>query len=138
MSAVHNSATDFLGKAEAVYFARKKKSADAEGAKAKPERVTGDALDKARREFEGMKSRLWKEEAQEHPRNYTPEQLASMREGKTPKDSDGKPLEIHHRRPLSEGGTNTHDNLQFGTRDDHRIGPNFKKNHPNLPRGRRP
>jgi hypothetical protein len=130
-SAVHKSATDFLGKAEGVYFARKKESADA-----KPERVTGEALAKARREFERMKSELWKQEAEKNPEQYTPEQLASIKQGNTPKDSDGKPLEVHHKKPLSEGGTNTFDNFQFGTREDHRIGPNFKKNHPNLPRGR--
>jgi hypothetical protein len=142
MSAVHKSATDFLGRADAVYFARKKKAAEAGGktdagnAEAKPERVTGEALAKARKEFERMKPELWKQEAEKNPDKYTPEQLDSIRQGKTPKDSDGKPLEIHHKKPLSEGGTNTYDNFQFGTREDHRIGTNFKKNHPNLPRGR--
>ena len=73
----------------------------------------------------------------ENSQKYTPEQLAAMRRGKVPMGSDGKPMEIHHKKPLSEGGTNAYDNFEFGTRDDHRIGPNFKIKHPNLPRGRK-
>jgi HNH endonuclease len=60
-----------------------------------------------------------------------------MRQGKTPKDSDGKPFEIHHKKPLSEGGTNSFENYEFTTQEEHRLGPNLKKNHPNLWRGRR-
>ena len=113
MSAVHKSATDFLGKAEAVYFARKKEAAkgDAEAkhveVETKPERVTGESLDKARREFNGMRSTLWKEEAEKNPKKYTPEQLDKMRQGDAPTGSDGRPMEIHHKKPLTEGGTNT-------------------------------
>ena len=136
MSAVHKSAVDFLGKAEAIYFARKKKDAEVEGAEAKPVRVTGEALAKARREFEGMKPSLWKEEAGKNPDKYTPEQLDRMRRGEAPKTSDGKSMEIHHKLPLSEGGHNTYDNFEFMPAAGHRLGPNFKKNHPNLPRGR--
>ena len=82
-----------------------------------------------------MRSRLWREEAEKNPQKYTPEQLAAMRKGNAPKSIDGISMEIHHKKPLSEGGTNTYDNFQFGTRFDHRLGPNLKKNHPNLPRG---
>ena len=82
-----------------------------------------------------MKSQLWKDEAQKNPERYTSKQLEEMRRGDAPVGSDGHPMEIHHKRPLSEGGANTWDNFEFGTRSDHRIGPNFKKNHPNLPRG---
>ncbi|HEV3137785.1 MAG TPA: hypothetical protein VGZ26_07765, partial [Pirellulales bacterium] len=98
-SAVHKSATDFLNKAEAVYFARKKETAhgtkniDAENAEAKPERVTGESLDKARREFEGMKRQLWKKEAAENPQKYTQEQLEKMRGGDAPTGADGRPME---------------------------------------------
>jgi len=42
-------------------------------------------------------------------------------------------MEIHHKTPLAEGGTNMFDNFEFLTRTDHRLGPNYKKNHPNLP-----
>jgi hypothetical protein len=136
MSAVHKSAVDFLGKAEAVYFARKKKPADAMARQAKPERVTGEELAKRRREFNAMRPKLWKEEAEKNPQKYTTEQLDQIRRGETPIGSDGKPMEIHHKIPLTEHGTNTYDNFMFGPRQNHRIGPNFKKNHPNLSRGR--
>jgi hypothetical protein len=141
LSAVHKSATDFLGNAEAVYFAKKKKTADAdenadaEHGEATPERITGEGLARRRREFNQMKPELWKQEAKKHPEKYTSEQLSAIKRGETPQNGDGKPLEIHHKTPLSEGGANTYDNFQFGTREEHRIGPNFK-NHPNLPRGR--
>jgi hypothetical protein len=144
MSLVHKSATDFLGRAEAIYFAREKETADAtknvdaENAEANPDRVTGEALDKVRREFKAMKSKLWQEEAEKNPQKYTPEQLDDMRRGDAPKGSDGKRMEIHHKKPLSEGGANTLDNFEFTTQTEHRLGPNLKKNHPNLPRGRRP
>jgi hypothetical protein len=142
MSAVHQSATGFLGKAEAIYFARKKEAAGAKGdadakdARATPQLITGEALATARREFEGMKRQLWRKEAEENPQKYTPEQLEKMRRGDAPKGSDGRPMEIHHKKPLSEGGTNTWDNFEFLTHTDHRRKPNFKPNHPNLPRGR--
>ncbi len=140
MSTVHKSMTDFLGKAEEVYFSRKKEKADADsdaaGSLATPGRVTGEALAKARSEFEGMKKQLWKEEAKKNPQKYTADQLEDMHRGDAPEGSDGKPMEIHHKKPLSEGGTNTRDNFDFTTYTEHRAGQNFKKNHPNLPWGR--
>jgi hypothetical protein len=42
-------------------------------------------------------------------------------------------MELHHRTPLAEGGTNAFENLSPLTRTDHRLGPNYKLNHPNLP-----
>jgi 5-methylcytosine-specific restriction endonuclease McrA len=53
-----------------------------------------------------------------------------MKKGKAPIGVDGKPMEIHHKRPLSEGGTNAIENLEIKTQTDHRIGGNFRKNHP--------
>jgi 5-methylcytosine-specific restriction endonuclease McrA len=148
MSLVHKSATDFLGNAEAVYFAKKKKAADAAAdahaghdanapnANAPAERVTGEELDRRRREFDKMRSEIWKEEARRNPEKYSHEQLQQMQQGKVPKGSDGEPMEIHHTKPLSEGGTNTWDNFEIMTHTAHRRKPNFKPNHPNLPRGR--
>jgi len=140
-TAVHKSAMDFLTKAEDKYKKEKeaaaaRQKADAEGAEAGSKRVTGEELEKRRREFDNMKPSLWKEEAKKNPQKYTPEQLDQMQKGKAPKGSDGEPMEIHHKKPLSEGGTNTWDNFEVMTRTDHRIKPNFKVNHPNLPRGR--
>ena len=98
-----------------------------------PTRVTGDALAKARQEFEAMKPKAWMEEAARNPQEYTPEQLARMNNGQAPIGEDGFPMEIHHRTPLAEGGENSMDNFDFMTRTDHRLGPNYKGNHPNLP-----
>ena len=65
--------------------------------------------------------------------NYSDDQLARMSRGQAPVGSDGYSMEIHHTIPLAEGGTNTMDNFQFLTRTDHRLGDNYKLNHPNLP-----
>lgn len=130
LSAVHQSATDFLASAEAVYFA-KKKAADAAGASsgqdtnapaanAPAERVTGEELKKRRKEFDGLRSELWKEEARRNPEKYSHEQLQQMRRGDAPTGSDGNPMQIHHKKPLSEGGTNTWDNFEIMTHTAHR------------------
>jgi 5-methylcytosine-specific restriction endonuclease McrA len=42
-------------------------------------------------------------------------------------------MELHHKKPLAEGGTNSFDNLEILTRTGHRLGDSYKKNHPNLP-----
>ncbi|MCW2860418.1 MAG: Integrase catalytic region [Actinoallomurus sp.] len=42
----------------------------------------------------------------------------------------GFPMEIHHRIPLSKGGTNDPDNFMFLTRTAHRFGENYRLNHP--------
>lgn len=102
-------------------------------AKGAPVRVTGEALAKLRREFKSAKPQAWIDEAARNPHKYTRSQLAAMKKGEAPIGSDGFPMEIHHRTPLAEGGTNTMDNFDFLTRTDHRLGENYKKNHPNLP-----
>lgn len=73
------------------------------------------------------------DEAARNPQKYTPEQLARMRNGQAPIGSDNFPMEIHHRQPLAEGGPNFMDNFDFLTRTEHRLGENYKLNHPNLP-----
>jgi len=96
-------------------------------------RVTGDDLEAARREFENVKPKFWKHEAETNPGAYSAENLARMRQGKAPIGNDGHPMELHHIKPLAEGGTNTFDNLRSMTRTEHRLGDNYKLNHPNLP-----
>jgi hypothetical protein len=96
-------------------------------------RVSGDELAKLRREFEAVKSRFWKNEAATHSETYSAENLARMSSGKPPIGPDGYPMELHHKAPLTEGGTNVFENLEIKTRTDHRLGPNYKQNHPNLP-----
>lgn len=97
------------------------------------ERVSGEELDSLRREFRAVKARFWKHEAATRPEEYSPENLARMRAGQPPIGTDGHPMELHHKVPLAEGGTNTFDNLEIMTRTGHRLGPSYKKNHPNLP-----
>ena len=148
MSAVHKSATDFLASAEAVYFAKKKKAtnsaaatptgqdANAADAKAPTERVAGEEFKRRRRAFNAMRSELWKEEARRNPETYSHEQLQRMQQGKAPMRADGESMEIHHRKALSEGGTNTWENFEFLMHTAHRQKPNFTTKHPNMPRGR--
>ena len=56
-----------------------------------------------------------------------------MKQGKAPIGSDGHPMEIHHKNPLANGGTNDFDNLIPMTRTQHRLGEQYKINHPGLP-----
>lgn len=39
-------------------------------------------------------------------------------------------MEVHHILPLYMGGGNGFDNLTHMTRTEHRLGDNFKDNHP--------
>ena len=96
--------------------------------------VTGAALRAARAEFNELKPEFWKAEAAGGKAGtYSAENLARMRAGKAPIGPDGYPMELHHRTPLAERGTNTFDNLEPLSRTDHRLGSNYKKNHPGLP-----
>jgi hypothetical protein len=96
-------------------------------------RVSVKELEKLRKEFEAVKPKFWKHEAAVRPGAYSPENIARMKQGKPPIGSDGFPMEVHHKVPLAEGGTNAFDNLVPLTRTEHRLGPNYKLNHPNLP-----
>ncbi|HYO58062.1 HNH endonuclease signature motif containing protein [Archangium sp.] len=96
-------------------------------------RVSVEELEKLRKEFEVVKPKFWKHEAAARPGAYSPENIARMKRGKPPIGSDGFPMELHHKVPLAEGGTNAFDNLVPLTRTEHRLGPNYKLNHPNLP-----
>jgi len=96
-------------------------------------RVTGQALDDMRKAFNKAKPQAWIDEAAANASKYTPEQLERMKQGLAPIGNDGFPMEIHHRFPLAEGGLNVFDNYDFLTRTLHRLGENYKLNHPNLP-----
>ena len=89
-----------------------------------------DAFNKVRGDF-------WKNEGETNPGAYSPSDLGRMKEGKAPIGSDGYPMELHHRVPLDNGGTNDFSNLDIMTRTDHRLGPNYRINHPNVRTGRR-
>jgi hypothetical protein len=96
-------------------------------------RVSGEQLEKLRKEFEAVRPKFWKHEAAARPGAYSPENIARMKQGKPPIGSDGFPMELHHKMPLAEGGTNAFENLVPLTRTEHRLGINFKLNHPDLP-----
>jgi hypothetical protein len=96
-------------------------------------RISGAELEKLRQEFETAKSKFWKHEASNRPDTYSPENLARMKQGRPPIGADGFPMELHHKVPLAEGGTNVFENLVPLTRTEHRLGVNYKLNHPNLP-----
>ncbi|HZH15126.1 MAG TPA: HNH endonuclease signature motif containing protein [Archangium sp.] len=96
-------------------------------------RVSGEELEKLRKEFEAVKSKFWKHEAEVRPGPYSPGNIARMKQGKPPIGSDGFPMELHHKVPLAEGGTNAFENLEPLTRTEHRLGSNYKLNHPHLP-----
>jgi len=98
-----------------------------------PSRITGSALATARKEFDAAKPVAWMREAATNAPKYTAEQLARMKQGLAPIGPDGFPMEIHHRAPLAEGGANLFENFEFLSRTDHRLGRNYKLNHPNLP-----
>ena len=96
-------------------------------------RITGSDLKSMRMEFNRMRPEFWKNEAKANPRKYSQENLDRMSQGKAPLGSDGNPMELHHRIPLAEGGKNSFEHLQPMTRTDHRMGGNYKANHPGLP-----
>ena len=59
------------------------------------------------------------------PFEGTPQNQDRMSQGKAPVGKDGKPVELHHEGQANNGP------LKEMTRTDHRVGDNFKKNHPN-------
>ncbi len=71
-------------------------------------------------------------EAAVNPQNYSASDLARMTNGKPPIGPDGFPEELHHTIPLVCGGSNDYSNLQRMSRTDHRLGGNYRTNHPLL------
>ena len=69
-----------------------------------------------------VKSRYWKNEAALRPEKYSPEALPLMKKGRAPQvEFDGKfyPMELHHKIPRRDGGSNSFDNLLPLTPWDH-------------------
>lgn len=93
-------------------------------------KVTGDDLKAARKDFSTVKSDFWKNEASTNGSKYSPDNISRMEKGKPPIGDDGMPVELHHRTPLSKGGTNSIENLEIMTRQAHRLGENYRTNHP--------
>jgi RHS repeat-associated protein len=74
--------------------------------------------------FKKEREAFWKTEAKTNPGKYGSENLAKMKKGRSPTGSDGHPTELHHVDRTPDGG------LETMTRTDHRLGENYKKNHP--------
>lgn len=87
-----------------------------------------------RAEFDGVvRPAFWRAQARNNSASYSESNVSRMVKGKAPIGADGYPMELHHKIPLAKGGSNAFDNLEIKTRTDHRLGENFKKNHPDLP-----
>ncbi len=83
-----------------------------------------------RAEYRAKRMERWREEIKRHPDKYTAAQKQRVRlENKAPIGSDGYPMEIHHRKMLSEGGSNLIENMDFLTRTAHRLGKSYKRRH---------
>ena len=77
-----------------------------------------------RDQFRGIRENFWKGEAEASSHRYSSRELECMQKGKAPIGIDGFPMELHHPTgsPL--------DNLIPMTRTEHRLGDNYKLNHP--------
>lgn len=93
--------------------------------------VSGRDLQAKRREFETTtRPKYWKDEASKNPGKYAESDLERLRKGNAPTGSDGYPIELHHKTPLKRGGSNDVPNLEEMTRTRHRLGGNYRRNHP--------
>lgn len=90
-----------------------------------------EQVDSLRNKFEnGLRQEYWRNEAATNSRAWSTNNLALMATGRAPYGIDGNPMEVHHILPLYMGGGNGFDNLTHLTRTEHRLGDNFKNNHP--------
>ncbi|HPS29570.1 MAG TPA: hypothetical protein PLZ43_04900 [bacterium] len=87
-----------------------------------------------RKEFEQIRPQYWKEVSKHKSASEElgQENIDRMAVGKAPIGDDGFPMEVHHKVPLSSGGTNDFGNFKIMTRTQHRLGDNYCKNHPEL------
>lgn len=74
--------------------------------------------------FAKERSAFWKNEASSNSSNYEKSDIARMEKGKPPIGPDGHPMELHHKDGTMGGG------VEPMSRTDHRLGDNYKKNHP--------
>jgi RHS repeat-associated protein len=74
--------------------------------------------------FKSEREAYWKTEAKNNPSSYNASNLERMNKGRAPIGSDGNPMELHHIDRTPEGG------IKPMTRTDHRLGENYKLNHP--------
>ncbi|MDP3931017.1 MAG: RHS repeat-associated core domain-containing protein, partial [Methylococcaceae bacterium] len=74
--------------------------------------------------FRTVRENFWKSEAENNPAKYSADDLTKMENGKAPTGPDGHPMELHHKDRTMEG------EIEPMSRTDHRLGENYKKNHP--------
>jgi A nuclease of the HNH/ENDO VII superfamily with conserved LHH len=74
--------------------------------------------------FKAEREAFWKAEAQTNPGSYSASDLAKMNRGRPPIGPDGFPMELHHVDRTSTGP------IAPMSRTDHRLGDNYKLNHP--------
>lgn len=74
--------------------------------------------------FKVEREAFWKREAQQRASAYSPADLERMNKGRAPIGPDGHSMELHHVDRTPDGG------LAPMSRTDHRLGPNYKLNHP--------
>gem|GEM_PF-5512860 len=74
-----------------------------------------------------VRSRYWKNEANANPYDWSADNLARMKNGLAPKDSEGYPFELHHIDPVWNGGRNVIENLQALTRRMHAAVDRYRK-----------
>jgi hypothetical protein len=97
------------------------------------QKVSGPILTSLRAAFNNtVRSAFWKRETVLNATSYSADQLARMASGKAPIGPDGASMEVHHKLPLSRGGTNDFSNLESMTYTDHRAGSNYRASHPCL------
>ena len=77
-----------------------------------------------RAEFAKERASFWKAEAKANPGKYTAADLEKMARGRAPTGADGHSVELHHVDGTPQGG------VKPMTRTEHRLGDNYKKNHP--------
>lgn len=77
-----------------------------------------------RKAFKAEREAYWKAEAKNNPGKYSADDLTKMKNGRAPKGEDGYSMELHHKDRTPKGG------LEPMTRTDHRLGENYKRNHP--------
>jgi RHS repeat-associated protein len=77
-----------------------------------------------RNAFRTEREAFWKNEAKGNASKYSADDLAKMEKGRAPTGNDGHPMELHHTNRTQTGG------IQPMTRTEHRLGENYKINHP--------
>jgi hypothetical protein len=84
--------------------------------------TVGSKID--RNAFRAEREAFWKAEAKNNPGKYGADDMAKMQRGRPATGPDGYPMELHHVDRTPEGG------VVPMSRTDHRLGDNYKKNHP--------